>query len=170
MTVWQKLLNTFGWIFDACLIGFFHKTAETHTSFAYSWSTSKECKISDAVVPDALFAANEDTLVIKWKNIKIQCWFWFCIVGAVFNTTTMWYFQYLCVLLRKNQKMLFVFPHFIMSVTQHVNCDIGSRQENGVLEILIGVGTFSSTSSFNTQHLQFVKINKLTKVYVPGGL
>ena len=109
-------------------------------------------------------------ILIRWKNIKIQCWLWFCIVGAVFNTTTMWYFQCLCALLRKNHKMLFVFPHFIMSVTLLVNCDIGSRQENGVLEVLIAVGTFTSTSSFNTQRLQFVTINKLKKVYVPGGL
>ena len=109
-------------------------------------------------------------ILIRWKNIKIQCWLWFCIVGAVFNTTTMWYFQCLCALLRKNHKMSFVFPHFIMSVTLLVNCDIGSRQENGVLEVLIAVGTFTSTSSFNTQRLQFVTINKLKKVDVPGGL
>ena len=66
--------------------------------------------------------------------------------------------------------MSFVFPHFIMSVTLLVNCDIGSRQENGVLEVLIAVGTFTSTSSFNTQRLQFVTINKFKKVNVPGGL
>ena len=30
LTVRQKLLNTFGWIFYACLIGFYHRTAEIH--------------------------------------------------------------------------------------------------------------------------------------------
>ena len=32
---------------------------------------------------------------------------------------------------------------------------------NEVLEVLIGVGTFTSTSSFDMQSLQFVTINKL---------
>ena len=32
---------------------------------------------------------------------------------------------------------------------------------NEVLEVLIDVGTFTSTSSVNTQSLQFVTINKL---------
>ena len=40
---------------------------------------------------------------------------------------------------------------------------------NEVLEALIGVGTFSSTSSFDTQCLLFVTINKLKKS-MPGGL
>ena len=34
---------------------------------------------------------------------------------------------------------------------------------NEVLEVLIGVGTFTSTSNFNTQSLQFVTMNKLKK-------
>ena len=40
---------------------------------------------------------------------------------------------------------------------------------NEVLEVLIGVGTFNSTSSFNTQCLLFVTMNKLNKS-MPGGL
>ena len=40
---------------------------------------------------------------------------------------------------------------------------------NEVLEILIGVGTFTSTSSFNTQSLPFVTINELKKS-IPRGL
>ena len=40
---------------------------------------------------------------------------------------------------------------------------------NEVLEILIGVGTFTSTSSFNTQSLTFVTINELKKS-IPRGL
>ena len=40
---------------------------------------------------------------------------------------------------------------------------------NEVLEVLISVGTFTSTISFDTQSLQFVTINKLKKS-VPGGL
>ena len=38
-----------------------------------------------------------------------------------------------------------------------------------VLEVLIGVETFTSTSSFDTQSLQLVTMNKLEKS-VPGGL
>ena len=38
-----------------------------------------------------------------------------------------------------------------------------------VLEVLIGVETFTSTSSFDTQSLQPVTMNKLEKS-VPGGL
>ena len=34
---------------------------------------------------------------------------------------------------------------------------------NGVLDVLMGVGTFTSTSSFNTQSLQFATVNKLKK-------
>ena len=37
-----------------------------------------------------------------------------------------------------------------------------------VLEVLIGVETFSSTSNFNTQSLQFVTRNELKKS-LPGG-
>ena len=36
---------------------------------------------------------------------------------------------------------------------------------NKVLEVLIGVGTLTGTSSFDTQHLQFVTVNELKKVY-----
>ena len=38
-----------------------------------------------------------------------------------------------------------------------------------MLEVLIGVGTFSSTSSFDTQCLLFVTMNELKKS-MPGGL
>ena len=34
---------------------------------------------------------------------------------------------------------------------------------NGVLDVLMGVGTFTSTSSFNIQSLQFATVNKLKK-------
>ena len=34
---------------------------------------------------------------------------------------------------------------------------------NKVLEVLIGVGTLTSTSSFNMQSLQFVTVNELKK-------
>ena len=40
---------------------------------------------------------------------------------------------------------------------------------NEVLEVLIGVGTFSSTSSFDIQYLLFVTMNELKKS-MPGGL
>ena len=40
---------------------------------------------------------------------------------------------------------------------------------NKVLEVLIVVGTLTSTSSFNMQSLQFVTVNKLKKS-MPGGL
>ena len=39
---------------------------------------------------------------------------------------------------------------------------------NEVLEVLIGVGTFTSTISFDTQDLKFVTMNKLKKS-MPGG-
>ena len=40
---------------------------------------------------------------------------------------------------------------------------------NEVLEVLIGVGTFSSATSFDTQCLLFVRMNELKK-FIPGGL
>ena len=40
---------------------------------------------------------------------------------------------------------------------------------NKVLEVLIAVGTFTSTSSFDKQSLQFVTVNELKKS-MPGGL
>ena len=40
---------------------------------------------------------------------------------------------------------------------------------NEVLEVLIGVGTFISASSFDTPRLQFVTMNEL-KRSMPGGL
>ena len=39
---------------------------------------------------------------------------------------------------------------------------------NKKLEVLISVGTFTSTSSFDTQSLQFITMNKLKKS-MPGG-
>ena len=39
---------------------------------------------------------------------------------------------------------------------------------NKVLELLIGVGTFTSTRSSDTQSLQFATMNELKKS-VPGG-
>ena len=41
--------------------------------------------------------------------------------------------------------------------------------DNEKLSILIGIGTFTSTSSFDTQSLEFVITNKLKKP-IPGGL
>ena len=38
---------------------------------------------------------------------------------------------------------------------------------NEVLEVLIGLGNFTSTSSFDTQSLQFVTVNELKKS-IPG--
>ena len=40
---------------------------------------------------------------------------------------------------------------------------------NKVLEVLIGIGTFTSTSSFDTQSLQFVTMDEL-KTSMPGDL
>ena len=40
---------------------------------------------------------------------------------------------------------------------------------NEVLDVLIGVGNFSSTSSFDTQCLLFVTMNEIKKS-MPGGL
>ena len=47
--------------------------------------------------------------------------------------------------------------------------DNGKLSINEVLEVLIGVGTFSSKSSFNTQCLLFVTMNELKKS-LSGGL
>ena len=41
--------------------------------------------------------------------------------------------------------------------------------KNEGLEALTGVGTFTSTSSFDTQSLQFVTMNEL-KRFLPEGL
>ena len=43
------------------------------------------------------------------------------------------------------------------------------RLNNEVLEVPVGVGAFTSTSSFDTESLQFVTMNKL-KRSMPGGL
>ena len=43
------------------------------------------------------------------------------------------------------------------------------RLNNEVLEVPVGVGAFISTSSFDTESLQFVTMNKL-KRSMPGGL
>ena len=47
--------------------------------------------------------------------------------------------------------------------------DNEKRWMNEVLDIIIGVGTFISTSSFDTQSLQDFKRNELKKS-VPGGM
>ena len=51
-----------GWIFDACLIVFCHKTADIHFFFAYSWSTSEDSKNLDAVMPEQLLAASANAV------------------------------------------------------------------------------------------------------------
>ena len=43
------------------------------------------------------------------------------------------------------------------------------RSNNEVLQVPVGVGTFTSTSSFDTQSLQFATMNTL-KRSMPGGL
>ena len=43
------------------------------------------------------------------------------------------------------------------------------RSNNEVLQVPVGVGTFTSTNSFDTQSLQFVTMNTL-KRSMPGGL
>ena len=45
----------------------------------------------------------------------------------------------------------------------------GKLSINEVLEVLIGVGTFTSTRNFNSQSLQFITMNEL-KNSMPGGL
>ena len=46
---------------------------------------------------------------------------------------------------------------------------MNKRSINEVLEVLIGVGTFSSTSNFYMQSLLFVTMNELKK-FMPGAL
>ena len=43
---------------------------QKYTFFAYSWSTSKECKVLDAVVPDQLLAANTDAVAYQMEEHK----------------------------------------------------------------------------------------------------
>ena len=59
-------------------------------------------------------------LIIR-KNIRIQVWFWFYIVGTVFNTGTT---QHI-----KIREITFVFPYFIMTAIAHVKRDIRSGRE-----------------------------------------
>ena len=62
-TVKYLMINeNFGWIFDACLIVFCHKTADIHFFFAYSWSTSEDSKNLDAVMPEQLLAASANAV------------------------------------------------------------------------------------------------------------
>ena len=80
------------------------------TSFAHSWSASKEYKILDDVVLDKLLAANTNTgshQIEEYKNSSLV------VILHSLNTTTMWHFHYLYVLLRENHKINAVcFPSF----------------------------------------------------------
>ena len=90
-----------------CMLDWIYTKLQKYTSFAYSRSTSEEWKNLVAVVPDQLLASNadlSDDLLIRWKNIKIQVWLWFCIVWMVFNTTTSWHFHYYMYCLGKTTR------------------------------------------------------------------
>ena len=43
---------------------------QKYTSFGYSWSTSEECKILDAVVPGRLLAANASAVAYQMEEYK----------------------------------------------------------------------------------------------------
>ena len=43
---------------------------QVYTSFAYSWSTSKEYKSSDAVMPNQLLAADNDAVAYQMEQYK----------------------------------------------------------------------------------------------------
>ena len=55
---------------------------------------------------------------------------------------------------------------YIETIVLNVN---EKRSINKVLEVLTGVGIFTTTSSFDTRSLQFVTMSKL-KRSMPGGL
>ena len=59
------------------------------TSFGNSWSTSKDCKNLDAIVPNQIV----DTVAYQMEE-KIQVWLWCCIVWTVLKTTTTWHFVF----------------------------------------------------------------------------
>ena len=66
-----KLLNTFGWIFDSCLIWFCHKTAEIH--FLCIQLTNKLGVQKLRHCRAQLISWSKLTpMLIRWKNIKIQ--------------------------------------------------------------------------------------------------
>ena len=76
-----------------CMLDWMLSQMHKCTSFAYNWSTSKNCENLDAVVPEQLLATKADTVAYH-KNTKIQVWLWFCIVWTISYTTTMWNFHY----------------------------------------------------------------------------
>ena len=128
----KKLLNACGWIFDACLIGCSHKTAEIH----FLWIQLKEYKILDAVVPDKLLTANTSDgsyHIEEYKNSSLV------VILRCLNTTTMGHFHYSNERLWKNHKIKAVcFSHFIMAAILHVKYDVGSKWENGKVALLEG--------------------------------
>ena len=124
VTVQQKLLNTFGWIFHVCLIGFCHKTAEMYFICIQQ-------KLKPLFCPTNCLHPMPTRLLTRENNMKIQVWLWFCIVWTVFNTRTTWHFHYYMYCLGKiTRSMPLIFPHFIMAAIPHVRCDVGSGREN----------------------------------------
>ena len=99
------------------------------TSFAYSWSTSREYKILDAVTPDELLAAKASASSYQIEEHKHSS---LVVILYCLYTTTAWHFQYLMYCLGKT----IVFPHFIMATIPHVKCDVGSGRENCFLQHL----------------------------------
>ena len=80
---------------------------------AYSWLTSEECKILDAVVPDQLLAAHADTVAYQIEEYKISglVVILHCLNGFQHNSYVA--FSLLYVQLRENHKINAVcFPSF----------------------------------------------------------
>ena len=105
----QKLLNTSGWISDACLIGFSHKT----------------------VVPDELLAANANAgsyPIEKYQNSNIKN---LVEILHFLKTTTTWHFHYLYILLRENHKINAIFSPSFHDNGCNPACKIWHRLRTG---------------------------------------
>ena len=109
----KYILVNIGFILDWIL-------SQNYTFFAYSWSSSKQCKNINAVAPEQLLAAKADAVAYQM------------------DTTTTWNFNYYMYCLSKTTRSVpFVFSHFIMTAIPHVKCDLGSGQDNRTAAIIL---------------------------------
>ena len=92
---------------------------QKYTSFAYSWTTSEECKNLNAVVPDQLLAVNTNAIAYRMEEYKNLCLLVILHCLNSFQHSNYAGFSLLYVLLRENQKINAVcFPSFHSTCNQ----------------------------------------------------
>ena len=103
-----ETVNTCGWIFDAWLIGFCHKTAKIHF-FCTVDQLSKKCRNVRAALPNQLLPANADAIshqMEEYKNSGLVV-ILHCMNNFQHNNYVV--FSLLYVLLRENPKINVIF-------------------------------------------------------------